>query len=112
VTHRNFVWNGLYTRDVEAVKAFNAATVGWTFEDMPMPHQNCTCWLASAGAKPVAGILDRRGIVADTDPPHWAGHIEVDNVDQMVAEVQSHADRIGRPRFDVPNCGLLLSRLT
>ena len=68
MAHGNFVWNELYTRDVEAAKAFYAATVGWTFEGMPMLHQNRTYWLAKAGDKPVAGILDMRGIVPDSDP--------------------------------------------
>ncbi len=38
VTYESFAWNELYTRDVEAAKAFYAATVGWTFEGGPMPH--------------------------------------------------------------------------
>lgn len=105
VTHGNFVWNELYTPNVEVAKAFYGATVGWTFEGMPMPHQNRTYWLAKSGDKPVAGILDMRGIVPDTDPPHWLSYLEVDDVDQMVAEVQSHGGRIVRPPFDVPNVG-------
>jgi predicted enzyme related to lactoylglutathione lyase len=52
VTHGNFAWHELYTRDVEAAKAFHAATVGWTFEGMPMPEQNRTYWVAKAGDKP------------------------------------------------------------
>jgi uncharacterized protein len=95
--------NELYTRDVEAAKAFYAATVGWTFEGMPMPHQNRTYWIAKAGGKPVAGILDMRGIVPDTDPPHWLSYLEVDDVDRRVAEIESHGGRIVRPPFDVPD---------
>ena len=49
VTQGNFAWHELYTRDVEAAKAFHAATVGWTFEGMPMPQQNGTYWVAKAG---------------------------------------------------------------
>jgi uncharacterized protein len=105
VTHGNFAWNELYTRDVEAAKAFYAATVGWTFEGMPMPHQNRTYWVAKAGDKPVAGILDMAGIVPDTDPPHWMSYLEVDHVDRRVAEIESHGGRIVRPPFDVPNFG-------
>jgi uncharacterized protein len=105
VTHGNFAWHELYTRDVEAAKAFYAETVGWTFEGMPMPHQNRTYWLAKAGDKPVAGVLDMRGIVPDTDPPHWLSYLEVDDVDRLVAEVQSHGGRIVRPPFDVPEFG-------
>jgi uncharacterized protein len=105
VTHGHFAWNELYTRDVEAAKAFYGATVGWTFEGMPMPHQNRAYWLAKAGDKPVAGILDMRGIVPDTDPPHWLSYLEVDDVDRMLAQVQSHGGKIVRPPFDVPNFG-------
>jgi uncharacterized protein len=105
VTHGNFAWHELYTRDVEAAKAFHAATVGWTFEGMPMPEQNRTYWVAKAGDKPVAGVLDMRGIVPDTDPPHWLSYLEVDDVDRLVAEVQSHGGRIVRPPFDVPEFG-------
>ena len=105
VTHGNFAWHELYTRDVEAAKAFYAETVGWTFEGMPMPHQDRVYWLAKAGGKSVAGILDMRGIVPDTDPPHWLSYLEVEDVDRMVAAVQSRGGRIVRPPFDIPEFG-------
>jgi uncharacterized protein len=93
------------TRDVEAAKAFYAATVGWTFEGMPMPMENRTYWLAKAGGKPVAGILDMRGIVPESDPPHWLTYLEVDDVDRLLEQVETHGGRIVRPPFDVPNFG-------
>jgi uncharacterized protein len=105
VTHGNFAWHELYTRDVEAAKAFYAATVGWTFEAMPMAQQNRTYWVAKAGDKPVAGVLDMRGIVPDADPPHWLSYLEVDDVDRLVGEVQSRGGRIVRQPFDVPEFG-------
>jgi predicted enzyme related to lactoylglutathione lyase len=43
--HGNFVWNKFYTRDVAAAEAFYAATVGWTFEGMPMPRERGTALL-------------------------------------------------------------------
>jgi predicted enzyme related to lactoylglutathione lyase len=105
VSHGNFAWNELYTRDVEAAKEFYAATVGWTFEGMPMPGQNRTYWLAKAAGKPVAGILDMSGIVPDSDPPHWLTYLEVDDIDRMLAEMQGRGGRIVRPPFDVPDFG-------
>ncbi len=105
MTHGNFIWHELYTRDVEAAKAFYAATVGWTFEGMPTLHQNGTYWIAKAGDKPVAGILDMRGIVPDADRPHWLSYLEVDDVDRIVAAAQSHGGRIVRQPFDVPDFG-------
>ena len=61
MTHGNFGWHELYTSDVEAVEALYAATVGGAFEGMPMPEQNRTYWVAKAGDKPVAGVLDKHG---------------------------------------------------
>jgi len=105
VAHGNFVWSELYTRDVEAAKAFYAALVGWTFESMPSPDQDGVYWLAKAEGKPVAGILDMRGIAPDSDPPHWLSYLEVDDVDQRLADIQRHGGKIARQPFDVPNFG-------
>ena len=105
MTLGTFAWNELYTRDVEAAKAFYSSTVGWTFEGMPMPQQSRTYWLAKSGDKPIAGIIDMRGIAPDGDPPHWLGYLEVDDVDQLLAEVQSRGGKIARQPFDVPNFG-------
>ena len=108
----DFAWHELYTRDVEVAKVFYAETVGWTFEGMPMPHQNRTYWLAKAGEKPVAGVLDMRGIVPDTDPPHWLSYLEVDDVDRLIAEVQSHAARSFDRHLTCPSSGASLSART
>lgn len=105
MTHGCFGWNELYTRDVEAAKAFYAATVGWTFEGMAMPHENRTYWLAKAEGKPVAGILDMRGMLPEFDPPHWLSYLEVDDIDQRLAEIESHGGSIVRRPFDVPGFG-------
>lgn len=105
MTQGYFVWHELYTRDVEAAKAFYAATVGWTFEAMPTPERDRVYWLAKAGGKPVAGVLDMRGIVADEDPPHWLSYLEVDDLDGRVAEIQSRGGKIVRAPFDIPNFG-------
>ena len=63
--HGSFVWRELYTRDVEAAKAFYGALLGWTFEGVPMPDNNQTYWLARSGEAPVAGILDMRGMLPE-----------------------------------------------
>ena len=96
MAHGTFVWNELYTHDVERAKAFYAATIGWTYEGMPMPHQDRTYWVAKLAGKPVAGLMDMRGIVPDADPPHWLGYIEVDNIDRCVAAIEANGGRIVR----------------
>jgi predicted enzyme related to lactoylglutathione lyase len=67
-------------------------------------HTRTTLMARQGGGKPVAGVLDIRGIVPDADPPHWLGYFEVDDVDQMVAEAPSQDGRIVRPPC-VPNFG-------
>ena len=70
-----------------------------------MPHQDRTYWVAKLAGKPVAGLMDMRGIVPDADPPHWLGYIEVDNIDRCVAAIEANGGRIVRQPFDVPNVG-------
>jgi uncharacterized protein len=105
VTHGNFVWSELYTRDVESAKAFYAATVGWTFESVSMPDLNRTYWLAKVEGKPVAGILEMSSIVPDYAPPHWLGYLEVDDVDRRLVEVLARGGKIVRQPFNVPHFG-------
>ncbi len=103
MAHGKFVWSELYTRDVEAAKAFYAATAGWTFDGMPAPHG--TYWLAKAAGEPVAGILDMRGFLPDSDPPHWLSYLEVDDIDQRLADIKEHGGKVARPPFDIPGFG-------
>jgi predicted enzyme related to lactoylglutathione lyase len=104
VTRGNFVWNGLYTRDVEAAKAFYPAFRRLEVRGHADAAPELRLLAHQAGDK-VTGILDMRGIVPDADPPHWLSYIEVDHLDQILAEIQSHGGRIVRPRVDVPNYG-------
>ena len=55
--HGNFYWNELMTRDAEKAKKFYGATIGWTFDAMPMPDG--TYWVAKMGDKPVGGLFRR-----------------------------------------------------
>jgi predicted enzyme related to lactoylglutathione lyase len=105
VTQGKFAWHELYTRDVDAAKAFYAATVGWTFESMSTPDPNRVYWLAKADDKPIAGILDMRGMLPDSDPPHWLNYLEVDDVDQRLAQILSLGGKIARQPFDIPDFG-------
>jgi hypothetical protein len=58
-SHGNFYWNEPMAHDVERAKTFYSATIGWTFEAMPMP--NGTYWVAKMGDKPVGGIFPMMG---------------------------------------------------
>jgi uncharacterized protein len=85
--HGTFGWRELMTNDVAKAKAFYGATLGWTFDDMPM-QSGATYTLALRGV-----------------PPHWFNYIEVDDVDHRVALVAENGGTVLRPPFNIPNVG-------
>lgn len=101
--HGVFVWSELMTNDVEAAKAFFAATVGWSFA--AKPTKTGTYWLAVVDGKPVAGIMDMTGICQPGVPPHWLGYVDVDDVDARVATVRDHGGKVLKEPFDIEDVG-------
>jgi predicted enzyme related to lactoylglutathione lyase len=106
MAHGSFVWNELLTYDVEASKAFYAATIGWSFESMEMPGGG-TYWVARLDGKGVAGIMHMPATVPAGVPPHWFEYLEVDDVDARVKLFEQNGGKAMRPAFDVPGVGRL-----
>lgn len=104
MAHGEFYWNELMTHDVEASKAFHAATIGWTFEGMPMPDIG-TYWVASQDGKAVGGIMAMMDGMPPGTPSHWIGYLAVDDIDVRLERVQAAGGQICRPAFDVPEVG-------
>src|SRR5580658_998354 len=69
-SHGQFHWNELMTRDVERAKKFYAATLGWTFEAMPMPGGGAY-WIAKCGDVPARGTFDISGPDYKGVPESW-----------------------------------------
>ncbi len=101
--HGTFYWNELMTRDVEGAKAFFAATLGWTFDAMPMP--GFTYHVAKSGDQAVGGIMDMAGMAPDDVPPHWMSYIDVDDVDARVAKAKAAGAEVMAEPFDVAGVG-------
>ena len=107
-THGSFFWNELMTHDVERAKAFYGATLGWTFEGMPMTDPDMPSgvyWIAKTGDRPVGGIFLMQGPEFGDIPDHWFAHISVDDVDARVSRVQAAGGAVLRAPFDVPGVG-------
>ncbi len=103
MAHGIFVWNELMTNDVAGAKAFYEATIGWSFEEMPMPQGSY--WLAKLDGKPVAGLMDMTGVTPPGVPPHWFAYVEVDDVDARVGQLAAAGGRLYREPFDIPEVG-------
>jgi predicted enzyme related to lactoylglutathione lyase len=101
-SHGKFHWNELMTRDAEAAMAFYRATLGWTFDSMPMP--NGAYWVAKLGDDPVAGIFtmgqEQAGI-----PENWFAYIAVDDLDARLKRATASGGKIVREPFEVPGVG-------
>jgi hypothetical protein len=102
-THGNFYWNELMAHDVEQAKAFYAHTIGWTFEQMPMPDR--TYWVAKTNGTPVGGIFPMEGPDFANMPEQWVSYVAVDDVDARVEKAHAAGANIMRPPFDVAGVG-------
>jgi predicted dithiol-disulfide oxidoreductase (DUF899 family)/predicted enzyme related to lactoylglutathione lyase len=98
--HGNFYWNELVTCDVEKAKKFYSATIGWTFDAMPMPDG--TYWVAKMGDKAVGGLFPIGGPQWEGVPEHWMSYLAVDDVDARVKKATAAGAKLMRPIFDVP----------
>jgi uncharacterized protein len=103
--HGTFVWNELATRDVEAAKAFYAATLGWTFEELALPDG--PYWVAKSGDAPVGGIggMETGSLHPNAAESYWFGFIEVDDVDARLADAVARGATVLRAAEDVPGVG-------
>ncbi|HSI38976.1 MAG TPA: VOC family protein [Xanthobacteraceae bacterium] len=101
--HGTVVWNELNTHDVEAAKAFYAATLGWTFEPMEMADR--IYWIVKAGDHTVGGIFELAGADLTGVPPHWFTYIEVDDVDRRAELALAAGGALLRPPFDIGGVG-------
>jgi predicted enzyme related to lactoylglutathione lyase len=102
-SHGHFYWNELMTRNPEQAKSFYGATVGWTFEAMPMADG--TYWVAKLGDDAVAGIFPLSTPKFDGVPEQWMAYLAVDNVDARVNKATAAGAELMRPLFDVPGVG-------
>lgn len=100
----HFHWNELMTRDVAASKAFYGATLGWTFETMPMADGSSYV-VAMAGGRPAAGIFDVNAMPAEHAPEAWFAYVSVADLDGALARARANGGRVEREPFDVEGVG-------
>jgi predicted enzyme related to lactoylglutathione lyase len=105
--HGSFHWNELMTRDVETAKRFYEQAIGWTFEGMPMEHENgSTYWVAMSGGKPVGGIFDTTGHEGmENIPENWFAYLAVDDIDKRCRQAEEAGGSVVRGPFDVAGVG-------
>ncbi|MCG8694707.1 MAG: VOC family protein [Minwuiales bacterium] len=102
--HGAFHWNELMTRDIAQAKDFYGKTLGWTFEDMPMPD-GITYTIIKSGDTDAGGMLKMEGPQFEGMSPHWMSYIAVDDVDAAVGKVEAAGGQVAAQPFDIPTVG-------
>jgi uncharacterized protein len=102
-THGKVYWSELMTHDVAKAKAFYQATLGWSFE--PMPMDGYTYWIIKTGADMVGGLFHMTDPALAKMPDQWATYIAVDDVDARLKKAVAAGAQVMREPFDIPRVG-------
>lgn len=94
-----FVWHDNVSNDVEKAKSFYTELLGWKTEvwkpgEMDYP-------MIVAGDQMHGGFGPAQGGA----PPHWLGHVLVEDVDEAVNRAQSAGGKVLAEAFDIPEVG-------
>jgi predicted enzyme related to lactoylglutathione lyase len=97
----NFVWHELLTKDPKAAIAFYTEVVGWKTEPFGDEY---VMWVGSQG--PLGGVMKLpEEAAAMGAPPHWVGHVQVENVDATAALVRKRGGKVYKEPEDIPTVG-------
>lgn len=98
-------WVDLGTTDVEGAKAFYGAVFGWEAEDQPT-DQGVPYTMLSKDGKVVAGLGPISPDQAAAGmPPMWNSYVNVDSVDDTIANVIEAGGSVLMPAMDVMDAG-------
>ena len=94
-----FVWHDHASTDVEQAKRFYAELLGWQIEvwkpgEMDYP-------MITSGGQMHGGFGPAQGGA----PPHWLGHVLVEDVDDTVTRAEAAGGKIVAPPMDIPEVG-------
>ena len=99
-----FVWHELMTTDTKGAIAFYSEVIGFKTEPFKGGPTEYTMWVGSQG--PMGGVMtlpeEAKKMGA---PPHWMGHVQVENVDATVAKVKAKGGQVHVPPMDIPTVG-------
>jgi predicted enzyme related to lactoylglutathione lyase len=103
--HGHFHWNELQTRDLAAAKKLYADSVGWTFEEMPMPD-GTTYVVCNAGGESVGGMFDiSKNASFEGMPTQWMSYVAIDDVDSALEKAKAAGAVVMGEPFDVQGVG-------
>jgi predicted enzyme related to lactoylglutathione lyase len=98
-----FVWYEHVTKDPKAAIAFYSDVIGW--QTQPFGEGgDYTMWVGSQG--PLGGVIGLPEQAAKMGaPPHWMGHVQVENVDASAALAKELGGQVHHGPEDIPTVG-------
>ncbi|MEM1285668.1 MAG: VOC family protein [Pseudomonadota bacterium] len=103
--HGAFHWNELMTRDVAGAQKLYSQSMGWTFEQMPMPD-GTLYHICMSGDVTVGGMFDISKSPQFAEmPAGWMAYIAVDDVDAALAKAKGEGAVVMGEPFDVQGVG-------
>ena len=94
-----FVWHDLLTGDVERAKAFYTDLLGWEIEVFKPGEMDYP--MISSGGKQHGGF----GPAPEGAPPHWMGHVQVEDLDAALERVRAHGGTVLVDAMTIPEVG-------
>ncbi|GGF61294.1 glyoxalase [Azorhizobium oxalatiphilum] len=102
--HGRFAWYQLATTDTDAARAFYEGLLSWSSRVVAMPDFSYIV-LAAEGSD-MGGVMPLMPEQAQAGvPPHWAGFVEVDDVDATVKKASELGGAVFAQPADVPGVG-------
>jgi predicted enzyme related to lactoylglutathione lyase len=101
----DFIWYELMTTDADAAKDFYDAVVGWNFGEGAEEYQgyrmiNTRDGGFAGGVMPINDEMQQHGA-----RPTWLGYLNVNDVDEKVAEIGAAGGKTYMGPTDIPNVG-------
>jgi len=99
----HFVWYEHLTTNAQAAIAFYTEVVGWKTQPFP-EGGDYVMWVGSQG--PLGGVYQLPDQAAAMGaPPHWMGHVQVDDVDATVKLAVKLGGKVHKQPTDIPTIG-------
>jgi len=89
--HNEWLWNELWTDDVESATSFYQQVIGFDREDHPVPDTDLTYRVLKADKKPRVGILANP---FEGERPVWVNYIRVEDPKAITTQVEKLGGRI------------------
>jgi predicted enzyme related to lactoylglutathione lyase len=95
-----FVWHEQVSSEPEKAREFYTALLGWDVEVFKPGEIDYT--MISSGGRLHGGFGKA---MEGAPPPHWLGHVQVEDIDETVEKAKAAGGRLAAGPFDLPEVG-------